>query len=147
MFVERILPAARRRLVTIDAQSQLTDVAVLLGWTDASLVVVCDAGGLLAGVLTKTDVVRQMGRCLIGNCAISAASIMTRQVTSCQRDESLHDVWARMKQRGLKHIPVVERTGKPIGLINARDVMEALLGEVANEELLLKEYVMSVGYQ
>jgi CBS domain-containing protein len=52
-----------------------------------------------------------------------------------------------MKQHGLTHIPVVEQdASRPLGVLYARDVVQALLKDVQDEELLLRDYVMSVGY-
>ncbi len=51
-----------------------------------------------------------------------------------------------MKERGLKNIPVVGQDSRPIGVLNARDALEVLLQEVEYEELMLREYVMCVGY-
>lgn len=147
MIVEGIMPAARKWLVTIAADAPLLEAAKMLGGTDVNLMVVCDAEGLIAGVLTKTDLVRQMGRCQGGACTNAVSSIMTRDAISCRPNDLLHVVWALMKQNGLKHIPVVEHTGQPAGILNAWEVVQALLGEVENEEALLRDYVMSVGYQ
>ena len=52
-----------------------------------------------------------------------------------------------MKQRQLKNIPVIDSEAKPIGVLNARDALDGLLGEVENEEMRLRDYVMSVGYR
>lgn len=71
---------------------------------------------------------------------------MTRTVILCRLSDLLHDVWSIMKERGLKNIPVVGQDSRPIGVINARDVLEVLLEEVEYEELLLREYVTCVGY-
>jgi predicted transcriptional regulator len=68
-------------------------------------------------------------------------------VLSSQPKESLQDVWAAMKARALRHVPVVDEDGKPIGILHARDVLQSLLGEVKNEETLLRDYVMNVGYR
>ena len=111
------------------------------------MVVVCDGEGMIAGVLTKTDLVRQMSRCQGHACTDAISRIMTKNITSCQPHDLLHAVWALMKQTGRRHIPVVEPAGRPAGILTAREVIEALMGEVENEELLLKDYVMSVGYQ
>jgi predicted transcriptional regulator len=54
--------------------------------------------------------------------------------------------WIATKQRHLKNIPVIDSNSRPIGVLNARDALEVLLGEVENEEVLLRDYVMSVGY-
>jgi hypothetical protein len=34
----------------------------------------------------------------------------------------------------------------PIGMLNARDALQLLLEEAQDEELLLRDYVMCVGY-
>jgi CBS domain-containing protein len=71
---------------------------------------------------------------------------MTRTVVLCRPSDLLHDVWLIMKARGLKNIPVVDEDSRPIGVLNARDALEALLKDVEYEEVLLREYVMCVGY-
>ncbi len=57
------------------------------------------------------------------------------------------DIWAMMKARGLQRIPVLDAGRKPLGVIYARDALQCLLGEVENDEALLRDYVMDVGYQ
>jgi len=57
----------------------------------------------------------------------------------------LQDIWAMMKARGLQRIPV-RRGQEPLGVIYARDALQCLLGEVENDEALLRDYVMDVGY-
>jgi len=59
----------------------------------------------------------------------------------------LHDVLATMKERGFVHIPIVDEQARPCGVVNARDALQALLRDVTNEELLLRAYVMGIGYR
>jgi CBS domain-containing protein len=146
MFVERMLPAARKRLVTIGDDAPLIDAAKLLLDRDTDLVVVCRSDEMLAGVITKTDVVRQISHCQGSGCATAASTVMTRTVILCHPSDLLQDVWSIMKERGLKNIPVVDQDSRPIGVLNARDALEVLLEEVEYEEVLLREYVMCVGY-
>ena len=63
MFVERILPAARERLVTIKNGAPVIEAAKLLLDCHTDLLVVCGDDELMAGIITKTDVVRQMSVC------------------------------------------------------------------------------------
>ncbi len=72
---------------------------------------------------------------------------MTRDVFSCRSDESLHDIWSAMRERGLQRIPMVDERDKPVGVVYARDILQNLLGEMGGEEALLRDYVMDVGYQ
>ena len=72
---------------------------------------------------------------------------MTREVISCRADQPLQDIWSIMKQKSLQRIPVVDQSNRPIGIIYARDALQNLLGEMKDEEGLLRDYVMNVGYQ
>jgi hypothetical protein len=51
-----------------------------------------------------------------------------------------------MKQGQIKNLPIVDRDSKPLGVLTAQEVFQQLLSEVENEEALLRDYVMSVGY-
>jgi hypothetical protein len=52
-----------------------------------------------------------------------------------------------MKQRELKNIPIIDAESRPLGLLNARDVLQALLKNVEYEESLLIDYVAGIGYR
>jgi len=144
MLVGKLMPAARARLVTIADDAPLIEAAKLLR-AGTDLVVVCGPEGLLAGVITKTDVVDQISHCLGASC--TTAALLTRNVVTCQPGDWLNEVWAKMKEHGLKNVPVTDRDCRPVGVLNARDALQMLLKEVENEESLLRDYVMCVGYQ
>jgi CBS domain-containing protein len=147
MLAEQMLPRARERLVMISGSDPVKDAAALMAKPHTDIVVVCGSDGRMVGVLTKTDIVRQITRCAGNGCTARVDTIMTRDVASCQPGEPLQDIWSMMKLRGLQRIPVVDQVGKPVGIIYARDALQALLGEIENDETLLRDYVMNVGYQ
>ena len=145
--VEGILTAAQERLVTIKVDALLMDAARLLNGPQRNLVVVCDEAGKMAGVITKTDIVACISLCAGRSCTMAASQVMTQDVTFCRPEDWLDAVWSTIKQHGLKNIPVVDRDSKPIGVLNARDALQALLEDVQYEEKLLRDYVMCVGYR
>ncbi|AGK56296.1 signal-transduction protein [Hyphomicrobium denitrificans 1NES1] len=51
-----------------------------------------------------------------------------------------------MKRHRIKNLPIIDEVSKPLGVLTAQDVFQQLLSEVENEETLLRDYVMSVGY-
>ena len=101
MLVENLLSAARARPVSVADDAPLITVAKRLR-AGTDLVVVCNTAGLLAGVITKTDVVGQIGHCQGSSCTTAVSLVM--------------------------------------------DALQMLLKEVENEESLLRDYVMCVGY-
>jgi CBS domain-containing protein len=52
-----------------------------------------------------------------------------------------------MKERGFVHVPIVDQESKPIGVINARDALQVLLGDVEHEVSFLRDYVTGIGYR
>lgn len=146
MRVERVLPIAIQRLITIRDDALVTDAAKLLSSTHKSLVVVCNPDGVMVGVISKTDVVRQMARCQGVSCTMSVAAVMTRDVTYCHPNDVLQDVLSIMKERGFVHIPIVDQDSRPSGVLNARDALQVLLGEVEYDGSFIRDYIMGIGY-
>jgi signal-transduction protein with cAMP-binding, CBS, and nucleotidyltransferase domain len=144
MFVERLLPAARARLVIISDDAPLIEAARLLR-SGTDLVVACRSA-VLTGVVTRTDIVAQICGCQGASCLTAVSVLMTRDPVLCRQGDLLHDVWERMKSKRLRNIPVIDQESRPIGVFKARDIFEVLLKESEDEESMLRDYVMGVGY-
>ena len=145
--VSEVEAVARSRLQTVGMDALLVEVAALLSNAQTSVVVVCDAAGLTMGTITETVLVRRLGLGQADFFTTHAGEVMTREVTSCASDDLLSDVLATMHKRGLIHVLVVDPTKKPVGVLNSRDGLRALLAAGDHEEELLRNYVMGVGYQ
>ena len=148
ILVEKIVPVARERLVTVRDDAPLTEAARFLDGYHINLVVVCDKRGAMVGVVTRTDVLRQMSLCQGCGCTAAAATVMTKDdVTYCHPSDSLQNVWSIMKERKLLHVPIVGEDLRPLGVINARDALLVLLEGSEYEVSLLRDYVMGIGYR
>lgn len=147
MRVDSMLQAIRQRNLVISHGQQLTEAAALLSDDARHMAVVCNADGKMVGVVTRTDIVRQIQHCQGCACTILCADVMSKEVIACAPDQILEDVWSTMKHNKLLCVPVVDIERRPLGLLFASDVLEALLSEVEYEEELLKDYVMCVGYR
>ena len=146
MVVERMLEVARTKLVTLADDARLIEAAKLLS-SGTDLVIVCDSEGGLRGVVTKTDVVRQISECDGATCMCPASKVMTREVVMCRGSDLLRDVSKLMKERHLKNIPVVAEDNRPIGVLTAQAILRVLLGDAEYEEAQLVDYVKGVGYR
>jgi CBS domain-containing protein len=146
MIVEILLPGAREHLATVGDDAPVIQAAKLLGGAHINLVVVCNSDGVMVGVLSRRDVARQVSHCQGCGCTTAVSSVMTREVVACSPRDRLNDVWLIMKNRGLRHIPIVDKGSKPLGIIYVRDALQTLLTEVQDEQELLRDYVTCAGY-
>lgn len=147
LLVSSIEAVARSRLVTVTVDALLAQVAALLSSSQISLVVVCDESGAAAGVITETILVRQLGFGQADLFSTRAGDVMVQDFAACQATHSLAEVLTLMHERGLTHVPVLDDNKRPVGVVNARDGLRALLAQGHYEEALLRNYVMGIGYQ
>ena len=145
--VSALEAVARSRLLTVRMDALLAEVAALLSNAQISVVVVCDAAGLPMGIITETILVKQLGLGQADFFTTHAGDVATREITACAPDDALSDVLAMMHKRGIIHVLVVDPADKPLGVLNARDGLRALLAAGNHEEELLRNYVMGIGYQ
>ena len=137
----------RSRLLRVGGDALLVEVAAPLSNAQISVVVVCDAAGRAVGTITETVLVRRLGLGQADFFTTHAGDVATPEITPCAPDDLLSDVLAVMHKRGLIHVLVVDAANKPVGVLNARDGLRALLAAGNQEEELLRNYVMGIGYR
>jgi CBS domain-containing protein len=147
MLVKHILGAARKRLAILSRTAAFCDVAETLMNPETPLGVVCDGDGVAVGVISRTDVIRALASARREAFGMCADAMMTRCFLSCRVLEPLQEVWETMSTRSLRSLPVLDNEGRPQGVVHARDIAGALLDEVTSEEILLRDYVLGIGYQ
>jgi len=147
LVVKHILDAAQKRLAVLSREASLFDAARILENRDTPLIVVCDSDGIAVGVIATSHVVKVLATAGADALGFNAGAIMTKPLLSCHVNEELQQVWAVMNSRTLPCAPILGDDGRAQGVLHARDLAIALLDEVNYEELLLRNYVMGVGYQ
>jgi predicted transcriptional regulator len=146
MVIGDMVAAARANLATIADDAKLIDAAKVLS-SGTDMLVVCDEAGVMQGVLTKSDVVRQVSVCAGATCQCPVTSAMTRDIVLCHQSERLHDVSQVMKLRHFKNIPVVDDDMRPLAVLTARGILRLLLKDSEFNEAELIDYVKGVGYR
>ena len=145
--VEHILDTARTRLATVSRDSPVSDAAEILVNSNTPLIVVCDDAGVVVGVISRTDIVKVLACAKADALGVCADAIMTTSILFCRAHQPLQELWDAMNARSLRCAPVLDDNGRPQGVVHARDLASALLEEVTHEELLLRDYVLGIGYQ
>jgi CBS domain-containing protein len=147
MLVEHLLDSARKRLAILNREAGICDAAAILLNTDTPLAVVCDDEGVAIGVISRRDVMKVLVDIQEDAFNTRAEKMMNRAVYTCRSNQPLQEVWQAMSSQSLRCAPVLDARGRPQGVLHARDLATALIADVTYEELLLRDYVMGVGYQ
>jgi len=146
-LVQHIIEDAQRRLAVLRLDASIRDIAGILANPVTPLVVVCDSEGIALGVVSSMDIVNALSRDSSEAVNANAAALMTHPIRSCAPDQTLQSIWEAMGAGCVRCIPVLDKAGRPLGVVHARDVARALLDEVTHEEVLLRDYVLGIGYQ
>ncbi len=112
------------QLFTVDPQTKLSDVARKMRLEDSDAVAVM-AGAELLGIITERDLVRAIADGVDPNQA-TATVIMTPNPATVTGDEDVSVVALKMMSLGIRHLPVVDGQGRPVGLISARNMVAVL---------------------
>ena len=131
MNIASILARKGGRVVTCRPDQSIRQALVLLAEHNIGALVVVDASGAPAGILSERDIVREATRDerLFGRVV---GEIMTRDVIVGVPEDDLRAVRHTMTERRFRHVPVVVE-GRLIGIVSIGDVVKAELDQYLGE--------------
>jgi CBS domain-containing protein len=125
--VEMLIGQAYRSLPVVDEAHRIVgiltdgDALARLGLPDASV----------QSALTAAELGRELEtlRC----CGQTVADVMVSPVVTTTEDAAIADALRVMAARGIKRVPVVNRSGRLVGIVSRVDVLRALAQPLARE--------------
>lgn len=148
MLVESVLKSTRRKAVILPPEASIAAAAELLADRDIQIIIICANGGRILGVVTDSDILRDLARCRGTDrvCAPNVAAVMSQNIVSCRPTDRVEQVLSTMKERGLRRVPVVAENGAVLGLITMRDALLHLYEAAKVDEESLKGSFLGIGY-
>ena len=142
MQVETILQSKGHTVFTVEAGAPLSEAVRILNSKKIGAVVVVDAKGKVAGILSERDMVRRVDKDPVALLASPVRAAMTAKVITCPSSASVSDLMEVMTRHRIRHIPIVDG-GQLTGLVSIGDVVKRKIEETEQEALALKEYIAS----
>ena len=121
MKVSQVPPG---RLISVEPKTSLAQVAKKMRVDDGDAVAVMSEGRLL-GIVTERDLVKAIADGIDPQ-QTQADVVMTADPATVTADEEVAVVAVKMMTLGVRHLPVVDSEGSPVGLISARDLVAVL---------------------
>ncbi|MBS0549395.1 MAG: CBS domain-containing protein [Proteobacteria bacterium] len=142
MFVSDILSEKGGLVYTVTPGTTVGQVSRQLSTRRIGSVLIVDRLDRVAGIVSERDIVHAVATHGVGALELEAAQVMTRNVVSCDPDDSIDDVMETMTRGRFRHLPVV-RHGELLGLISIGDVVKARLAEASHETEALRAYIVA----
>ena len=142
MFVSDILSEKGGLVYTVTPSTTVGDISRQLSTRRIGSVLVVDRLDQVAGIVSERDLVHAIATHGTPALELEAAHIMTRNVVTCDPDDSIDQVMQVMTAGRFRHLPVVQR-GELIGLISIGDVVKARLAETEHEKEALRAYIVA----
>ncbi|MCI5850485.1 MAG: CBS domain-containing protein [Sutterellaceae bacterium] len=122
----KVIDLAVRHVECISAPTSIRDCALAMRRRHVGSLVVTDSDNKPIGVITDRDItieVTAMGRDPL---ATSVADVMTSPVVTAKSDDDLVDALAKMREFGIRRLPVVDESGLLVGVITNSNMLEEL---------------------
>jgi len=142
MFVSDILGQKGRLVFTVTPGTSVAQISQQLSTRRIGSVLVLDDDSSVAGIVSERDLVRAFASHGAKAMELEARHVMTRDVVTCDPDDSIDQVMGTMTRGRFRHLPVI-RHGELLGLVSIGDVVKARLEEAAHETEALKAYIVA----
>ena len=140
MNVAAILRHKGRAVTTAGPDTTLLEIANRLAAKRIGAIVIVDARGEVAGIVSERDIIRALAEQGVACLKRPVSETMTKHVVTCQEADTLDELMAMMTARRFRHLPVVTDGGL-VGIISIGDVVKHHVAEVEMEATAMRDYI------
>lgn len=140
-IVQDILVGKDALVHTVSENTTVLDAIGLMNRHKIGALVVTDDQSNVIGVFTERDVLRRVIGVQLDPVRTTIGQVMTSEVVCCQPLMALEDVQLLMKQRRIRHIPVVTDHGQLLGVISIGDINAHAVNDHQIDLQYLQEYI------
>jgi len=140
MTVSFILGYKGREVVTIEPSASLASAVGLLAEKRIGSVLILGAGRRVVGILSERDIVRALAERGGEALAEPVSQTMTREVWTCNENETVSNIMERMTEGRSRHVPVVDQ-GQVVGIVSIGDVIKHRLHQMERDSAAMHDYI------
>ena len=122
----------------------VTKVAQILTKRRGAASLVVDESGMLAGIITDTDITRRVVAKKLLPDKTSAKKAMTPKPTCVKMSDSAMDALSTMVENHFRHLPVVDSTGAVVGLLDIAKCLNDAISKLEKAESRSRDATESV---
>jgi CBS domain-containing protein len=140
-----ILHLCDKEPAVVNPQSTVAEAVQVMLDKRVGAVAVVDREGRVAGIFSERDVLRKFALSRRDPEKILVSELMTAPVETATPRTSPGDALASMLEHHFRHLPVVDPSGKLMGILSIRNLLEGQVGELRQQLDSLEQYVSNDG--
>jgi CBS domain-containing protein len=137
--VSDILSAKGSAVVTIKPSETIGALSQRLRENRIGAAIVSRDGTMVDGVISERDIAYGVAIHKADLHTLPVSELMTKTVVTCSPHESVANVASTMRARNIRHIPV-EESGRLVGMISIRDVLNHRTDDLLQQTNLLRAF-------
>lgn len=130
-----------RATITVRPNEMVSVAVRKLADHDRGSLTVCDNDGKLVGIITERDILRKCFTSSKTPDKIKIQDVMTKKVAVGNPEDDLSYAISVMKEKRIRHIPIVDDQERVIGMISMRDLLGVQLEQCNTEVRFLTDYI------
>ena len=108
-------------------------------------VAVLDAEGKVAGIFTERDVMKKLALSGRDPKQVPVSELMTTPVEMATPDVTPGEALAEMVEYHVRHLPIVDASGKLLGMLSIRNLLQAQVDELVHDLDSVEQYLSNDG--
>jgi CBS domain-containing protein len=120
---------ATMQVVTVQPQTTLAECAQIMRNQHVGSVIVVDDKGRRdnpVGIVTDRDIVIETVAVNLDPKTLTASDVMTTPLATVSESDDILDALAKMRERGVRRLPVVDGDGTLAGIVSVDNLLEAM---------------------
>ncbi|WP_160121807.1 CBS domain-containing protein [Rhodovarius lipocyclicus] len=144
-MIGSILKQKGGQVIAVAPNDQVASITRTLAQHRIGAVLVLERDGSVSGIVSERDIVRALAGGGEATLRMSAGQLMTRVLHTVTPETTVQDALRVMTDRRIRHLPVLERDGRLVGMVSIGDLVKERIADAEREAADLKAYVSNAG--
>jgi len=140
-----VLELCDREIASVGLDATVADAIGKMLDHHVGAVAIVDSEFRVAGIFTERDVLRKMSLSGSNPQTTSVRDLMTAPVEMATRATGAGEALTIMLERHFRHLPVADDSGKLLGILSIRNLLEWRVDDLSRELESLEQYVSNDG--
>jgi CBS domain-containing protein len=115
-----------REVITMKADQTIQAAFQILYARHVGSIIITNTNNECQGIFTERDAIRILATNIPHNTLLS--EVMTRNVITVWEEASFSEAKQLFSIHGIRHLPVVDKQNRVVGMLSVRNILEELIG-------------------